>query len=218
METGDTVVAPAPCPTTGKLPSKMTLHAEPLDLGELNKFDEDNLFTTVNGSIKQLNLNDHDNSETEVDLDDIQPGESFSARGSPATSVVDGVVPTKPPISIFNRPVTPPTRPSEPIGLPGSEKSHPEKSPDRTKDDTPARYSDVENTPPLEIADLEEDDIPKFESLESDGEWMLPTKPPEFPTFPTTVSVETPDGQTQELGFSQEPKKKKKKKKKSKGV
>ena len=125
------------------------------------------------------------------------------------------MVPSKPPISIFQRPVTPPAPPSEPPALPSPPRVVAAKATSRAEDDKPSRYSDIEDSPPLQAADLRGDDIPRFGGFESDGEWTLPAKPAQFSNL---FLVETPDGDTQQLEFGQEPTKTKKRKKKSKGV
>ena len=86
----------------------MAIHAQSLDFNELNKLAPllpDDPTTTMETRSPKLVSNGI--SDTEADMDDILPEESFSTHPSPAGSQVDGKVYRKPPISIFQTDHTP---------------------------------------------------------------------------------------------------------------
>jgi hypothetical protein len=193
---------------------EMNIHAKEVNVDELNEMASlpDDEATYPFNHIHTPNPTSCMSLDTDFDLDDILPGESFSTHVSPATSLVNGVAHRKPAISLFT---------NEPVGL---ESIHPEStlhSPPKNpvgakKDDIPVRYSDVEDTPPLRAAGFVGKEIP---TLDSDGEWeALPT----LADLPTRFAVNRAAGQTDGAISndlqSVEKKKKKKKKKKGKGV
>jgi hypothetical protein len=182
------------------------LQAQQLDLDELRKLDS-LLPTDDSESLNAI-------PDTEIDLDDILPSESFSAQPSPATSVVNGVVHKKPSISIFQHDDDKDEKGIlEETGL----LSPPESPPiiDRTKDDLPTRCSDIEDSPPLQAAGFIGDEIPTLDPLDSDGEWApIPTL---VDLLPTKAALQT-NVNGQELGIIEGKKKRTKKKIRSKGV
>lgn len=199
---------------------EMSLHAQELDLNTL-----EHLHNNHNNPKTNLTASSLKNSCQHLDLDDILPSESFSAQVSPTTSLVDGAVPEKTPIDIFQQPqpsyLTIPAAHPESICFTSSiEVPSLSQSIDRKRDDIPTRCSDVEDSPPLEAARLVADEIPSIDPLDSDDEWQsisayasLPTKDA-LNQLPTNVQV---DGGEQ-MGIIEEKKRKKKKRKKSKAV
>jgi hypothetical protein len=185
--------------------TEMSLHAQELDSNELHKLDS--LFSTNETNSQQ----DPSIPSTEVDLDDILPSESFSTQVSPTTSLVDGLVPKKLSISIFEQT-------DEPNVAVGGLPSPPKTPAPRKKEDLPTRCSDIEDSPPLVAAGFVGDEIPTVDPLDSDGEWQpIPTVGDRLPTknaMSNTVNGE----EGQEVGIVEEKKRRKKKKKKSKGV
>lgn len=147
--------------------------------------------------------------DTEVDNDDILPGESFSANPSPEGSLVDGHVYTKPPISIFQNPSVPPqaNQPTPPIS---PSQKHEKK---KNNDDIPVRCSDVEDSPPLHAAGFTVDEIPNIYNLNSEDEWG---PVPEMTGLPPQFTAQT--DKEGNLCFTEEKKKRKRRAKKSKGV
>ena len=185
--------------------TEMSLHAQELDSNELHKLDS--LFSTNDTDRQQ----DPSIPDTEVDLDDILPSESFSTQVSPTTSLVDGLVHQKPSISIFEQT-------DEPNVAIGGLPSPPKTPVPRKKDDLPTRCSDIEDSPPLIAAGFVGDEIPTVDPLDSDGEWKpIPTLGDLLPTK-NEVSKTVDGEEGQEMGVVEEKKKRKKKKKKSKGV
>jgi hypothetical protein len=192
---------------------EMSIHAQEIDLNELNEMDS--LHPDDSTSL----IDDKDNPNLTClpsvndcfDLDDILPEESFSTHVSPATSLVDGVAQRKPAISLFtNRPITLDTENGLPSPPPTAV------APSRLKDDIPCRFSDVEDSPPLRAAGFVGREIP---TLDSDGEWEpLPT----LANMPTRYAVDHlagADDESNNIQIGEEKKKKKKKnRKKAKGV
>jgi hypothetical protein len=194
---------------------EMNIHAKEVNVDELNEMASlpDDDATYPFNHIGNPNPTSCISPDTDFDLDDILPGESFSTHVSPATSLVNGITYRKPAISLFT---------NEPVGLesihPESTLPSPPKTPvGRKKDDIPCRYSDVEDSPPLRAAGFVGKEIP---TLDSDGEWEA------FPTLanlPTRFAVnraqagETDGAISNDLQNVEE-KKKKKRKKKGKGV
>jgi hypothetical protein len=209
----------------------MAIHAQELDFDELNKLDSllaDDSTTTTLDAAESVHHTDNGNSDTESNLDDILPEESFSTHPSPSGSQVDGKAYRKPPISIFQTdysppeptkphntdPTTPPTAEpiqSDPKGLPSPPET-PASHPDRAKDDVPGRYSDIEGTPPMRAAGFVGDEIPRVDPLDSDGEWA------ELADFRKKFSMAGNGDEASNLSVMEDKKKKKKRKKKSKGV
>jgi hypothetical protein len=124
--------------------------------------------------------------DTDFDLDDILPRESFPTRVSPAASLVDGVASRTPAVSLFT---------NEPLGLESIQHRFTLPSPPKTpvgraKEDIPGRYSDVEDTPPLRAAGFVGKEI---SALDSDGEREpLPT----LGDLPTRLAVNQAAGET----------------------
>jgi hypothetical protein len=204
--------------------SDMTLHAQEFSLDELNKIDflfSDNSETTASLNPMQPETSAfQDSFDNGIDLNDILPSESFSTHASPATSLVDGVVHNKPPISIFATKSIPSDLPKhDATYIPTSPKVS--SQPDRTKDDIPSRFSDVENSPPIRAAGFVGDEIPTIDPLDSDGEWgPIPTYADLTAKFSLSQSGNAGEGEDGSNQFEavEDKKKKKKKKKKSKGV
>jgi hypothetical protein len=200
----------------------MTLHAQELNFEELHeKMDSllNDSETTLGDPFHPEKRVIQETSITEINDDDILPSESFSTRASPAGSVVNGVVHTKPPISIFE---TKPN-PSESHEIKhGSRSAHDTSvsQSDRTKDDKPARFSDVESSPPMKAAGFEGDEIPTVDPLDSDGEWGPTPTHTGLPTAFALSQLGSAQGQDLDTGRLEmvEEKRKKRKKKKSKGV
>jgi hypothetical protein len=194
---------------------EMNIHAKEIDFDEFNEMaslHKDDATYPID-DIHNPNPTSLTSLDTDFDLDDILPGESFSTHVSPATSLVDGVASQKPAISLFT---------NEPVGLESTQTQstlpRPPKTPaGRAKDDVPGRYSDVEDTPPLRAAGFVGKEIP---TLDSDGEWEpLPT----LADLPTRFAVNQVAGETDgatsnDLQIVEEKKKKKRNKKKAKGV
>jgi hypothetical protein len=206
--------------------SDMTLHAQEVGLDELNKMDflfSDNSETTAGlGHIQPEALAFQESFDNETDLDDILPSESFSMHASPTTSLVDGMVHKKPPISIFETKSIPSDLPKHDArDIPKSPKVSSILQLDCTKDDIPSRFSDVENSPPIRAAGFVDDEIPTIDPLDSDGEWgPIPTYADLAAKFSLRQSGNTgevEDGSNQ-FEVVEDKKKKKKKKTKSKGV
>lgn len=198
----------------------MTLHAQELNFEELvSKMDPlllDDSETTVIDPIQSKKPLIQEKLDS-IDYDDILPSESFSTRASPTTSLVDGVIHKKPPISIFKAKEIPSGTKQE-SQIAQSQSVLPS---DRTKDDKPARFSDIENSPPLKAAGFQGDEIPTVDPLDSDGEWgPIPT----HKNLPTNFALsQLGDAQRDDAGAEsreivEETKKKKRRKKKSKGV
>ena len=184
---------------------ELSLHAQELDLNEFHKLDS---LLSINDTNIQK---DPSIPDTEIDLDDILPSESFSTQVSPTTSLVDGLVHKKPSISIFQHS-------DEPNVAIGGLPSPPKTPVPREKDDLPTRCSDIEDSPPLVAAGFVGDEIPTVDPLDSDGEWQpIPTLADFLPTK-NAVSQAVDGEEGQEMGIMEEKKKRKKKKKKSKGV
>jgi hypothetical protein len=206
--------------------SDMTLHAQELNFDDLNKMDflfSDDLEATARLDPLQPETSAlQDSFDMGINLDDILPSESFSTHASPATSLVDGVVHKKPPISILeNKPIPSdlPKHDARDIQKPPKVSSIPQ--PDRTKDDIPSRFSDVENSPPIRAAGFVGDEIPTIDPLDSDGEWgPIPTYADLAAKFSLGQSGSAAEGEDGDHQFEvvEEKKKKKKKKKRSKGV
>jgi hypothetical protein len=208
-------------PTSLDKYADMTLHAQELNFEELHE-KMDSLLndpeTTLVDPVHPEKRVIQKTFDASINYDDIFPSESFSTRASPAGSVVDGVVHTKPPISIFETKASPSesheTKHGDHTALDTSVSQS-----DRTKDDKPARFSDVESSPPLKAAGFEGDEIPTVDPLDSDGEWgSIPT----HTGLPTAFALsQLGNAQGKDLGtggLGMVEKKKKKKKKKSKGV
>ena len=205
----------------------MAIHAQALDFDELNKLASllpDDSTTTMEAP-QSHSPRRNGNSDTEIDSDDILPEESFSTHPSPAGSQVNGKVYRKPPISIFQTDHSP-DEPSKPRttdiptsvqvdsqGLPSPPET-PGPQPDRTKDDAPGRYSDIEGTPPLRAAGFVGDEIPRIDPLDSDGEWaqLADLRKQQFHI------AQTGEEDPSNLGVVEDKKKKRRRKKKSKGV
>jgi hypothetical protein len=206
--------------------SDMTLHAQELNLDDLNKMDfllSDNSEATASlGPIQPETSALQDSFDNGIDLDDILPSESFSTHASPATSLVDGVVYRKPPISIFETKSIPSDLPKhEATEIQTSPKVSSIPQPDRTKDDIPSRFSDVENSPPMRAAGFVGDEIPTIDPLDSDGEWgPIPTYADLVTKFALRQSGNAGEGEdgSNQFEVAEDKKKKKKRKKKSKGV
>ena len=207
-ETDDSTHRP-PLNATKLIPD-MTLHAQELDLTEL-----DNLDSLLPNDLNTIQSHPIPGAEIDDDLDGILPSESFSTQVSPTTSLVDGAVPKKPPISLFQHTDS---NNNNLNSIPDHDKTglpSPPKSPDRRKDDSPTRCSDIEDSPPLQAAGFVGDEIPSVDPLDSDGEWALsPTLADLLPT--KAAWKQRQEGQ--EMNVAEEKKKRKKKKKKSKGV
>jgi hypothetical protein len=201
--------------------SDMTLHAQELNFDELNKMDllfSDDLEATARlGPLQPETSGLQDSFDMGISLDDILPSESFSTHASPANSLVDGVVHKKAPISILeNKPI-----PSDARDIQNPPRLPFVPQPDRTKDDIPSRFSDVENSPPIRAAGFVGDEIPTIDPLDSDGEWgPIPTYADLAAKFSLGQSGNTGEGEDGDHQFEivEEKKKKKKKKKRSKGV
>jgi hypothetical protein len=207
----------------------MAIHAEALDFDELNNLvsllPDDS--TTCIERPPSPTSESNGISDTQTDTDDILPEESFSTHPSPAGSQVNGKVYRKPPISIFQtdhtalEPLKPETSsqssPSttQPVQNDTSAFPSPPETPpvvDHARDDVPARYSDIEGTPPLRAAGFVGDEIPHVDPLDSDGEWTG------LAEMSKKFAVAQQDDDPNQLRLVEEGRKKKKKKKKSKGV
>lgn len=184
---------------------ELSLHAQELDLDKLNTLDF--LVSTNDANNRQ----DSSIPDIEIVSDDILPSESFSTQVSPTTSLVDGVVHKKTPISILQQT-------DEPNVALGDLPSPPKTPVPRRKDDLPTRCSDIEDSPPLVAAGFVGNEIPTVDPLDSDGEWQpIPTLADLLPTKNAMNRII--DGEEgQEMGIMEEKKKRKRKKKKSKGV
>lgn len=219
-------------PPDSKTPYQdMAIHAQALDFDELSKLDSlpaDEPASTMESPLSMAPVYDGV-SDTEIDMDDILPEESFSTHPSPAGSQVNGKIYRKPPISIFQTTDHTPSQPTKPdkptLTTPATSQSvepaarglpSPPETPvaraDRTKDDVPGRFSDVESTPPIRAAGFVGDEIPRLDPLDSDGEWT------ELAELGKKFSVAQTGEDPNNLGIVEEKKKKKKRKKKSKGV
>jgi len=200
----------------------MSIHAQEIDLDELNEFDT----LAPNDSASQVEITDipypdsldDGNLAQTSDIDEIFPSESFSTHASPAASATDGAIPRKPTISLFANNDTNTIPVTSKAALPSPP---PSVRVSRTNDDVPSRFSDVEKTPPLHAAGFVGDEIPTVDPLDSDGEWgpvpTLADLPTKFALNQLTGDVAGEDVDCG-LGIVEERKKKKKRKKKSKGV
>ena len=221
---------PSPCASSDTLPTPpdVSLHSQPLDLDELLKFDTRTVdpppfdeqlsvlpMMSVPIDIQPSDIDHQEIPHSEIDLDDILPSESFSTQVTPTGSLVNGVAPRKPPISIFQTP--PDDTPEPPVDDESTVLPSPPATPDRKKqDDVPGRYSDVEDSPPLEAAGFVGDEIPMVDPLDSDGEWCKVPKMGDLPTLRALSQIAGEDAEAS--GLSEDKKKKKRRNKKSKGV
>ena len=198
--------------------SDVTLHAQKLDLNDLHTCSSLH-FPTENNP---LSIDEIPIPDTEIGLDDILPSESFSTQVTPTTSLIDGQVPRKPHISIFQpqdlpgstTQATEPAAEEKETGLPSPPRT-PVRVVDRAADDVPVKWSDVESTPPLVAAGFVGDEIPRVDPLDSDGEWFEMPGTEGMRTLQAFRRFTEQDATVSGFG---EDKKTKQRKKKSKGV
>ena len=206
---------------TNNVLESMSLHPQELDLYEPHRLDSFKAVgpETLNPYVDPTNPADSGES---VYIDDIFPSESFSTQPSPEASQAHDCVPPKPPTSIFQHAPTNPSSisPSQDTALDLLNRPKPPAPVryNRANDDTPTRFSDVENSPPLCASGSVGSDIPQEDLLDSDGEWgPIQSHMGLHTEFDLSQVSNIIDSEGQSLGGKEE-RKKKKRKKKSKAV